>query len=140
MRESSRGRFHCSASITHGHFFGIEIILILVIFFICFRSDGPLIIAMKQGAWLLLDELNLASQSVLEGLNALLDHRGEMFIPELNSTVRCKPGFRLFGAQNPVQEGGGRKGLPRSFLNRFIRVNVHAFARADMVQIASTLI
>ena len=83
-------------------------------------SDGPLLQAMKTGSWVLLDELNLAGQSILEGLNALLDHRGEIFVPELNTVVKCAPGFRLFGAQNPVQEGGGRKGLPKSFLNRFI--------------------
>lgn len=32
-------------------------------------------------------ELNLASQSVLEALNAVLDHRGEVFVPELNMCV-----------------------------------------------------
>ncbi|CAG0887615.1 unnamed protein product [Cyprideis torosa] len=38
-------------------------------------KDGPLLQAIKEGAWLLLEELNLASQSVLEGLNACFDHR-----------------------------------------------------------------
>ena len=33
---------------------------------------------MRRGAWVLLDELNLASQTVLEGLNAVLDHRAEV--------------------------------------------------------------
>ncbi len=33
---------------------------------------------------MLLDELNLASQSVLEGLNACLDHRGTVYIPEID--------------------------------------------------------
>ena len=42
------------------------------------RCDGPLLRALKGGAWVLLDELNLASQSVLEGLNAVLDHREEV--------------------------------------------------------------
>jgi midasin (ATPase involved in ribosome maturation) len=37
--------------------------------------DGPFLQALKRGDWILLDELNLASQSVLEGLNACLDHR-----------------------------------------------------------------
>ncbi len=37
--------------------------------------DGVFLQALKAGAWVLLDELNLASQSVLEGLNAVLDHR-----------------------------------------------------------------
>ena len=35
---------------------------------------------MQRGEWVLLDEMNLASQSVLEGLNACLDHRGEAYI------------------------------------------------------------
>lgn len=46
--------------------------------------DGVLLEAMKKGYWILLDELNLTSQSVLEGLNAILDHRGEVYLPETN--------------------------------------------------------
>lgn len=45
--------------------------------------DGPFLRALKAGQWILLDELNLASQSVLEGLNACFDHRGEVYVPEL---------------------------------------------------------
>ncbi|KAI7515819.1 hypothetical protein KC317_g23659, partial [Hortaea werneckii] len=40
--------------------------------------DAAFLRAMKNGDWVLLDEMNLASQSVLEGLNACLDHRGEV--------------------------------------------------------------
>ena len=53
---------------------------------------------------MLLDELNLASQSVLEGLNAVLDHRGSVYIPEIDLQVKCASGFRLFAAQNPVEQ------------------------------------
>jgi midasin len=102
-------------------------------------SDGPLLRAMKSGSWVLLDELNLAGQSILEGLNALLDHRGEIFVPELNTVIKCAEGFRLFGAQNPVHEGGGRKGLPKSFLNRFIRVRVSGFRFEDLMNIAQSV-
>lgn len=84
----------------------------------------------------MIDELNLATQQVLEGLNSVLDHRSEIFIPELGQTYQCLPGFRLFGAQNPLQEGGGRKGLPRSFLNRFTRVHIEALTTSDMFIIA----
>eukprot|EP00198_Chlamydomonas_reinhardtii_P014222 XP_001703559.1 predicted protein [Chlamydomonas reinhardtii] len=101
--------------------------------------DGPLLGALRAGHWVLLDELNLAGQSVLEGLNALLDHRSEVFIPELGAVFRCHPDFRLFAAQNPVGEGGGRKGLPRSFLNRFTRVTVELLRRSDLLFIAGTL-
>jgi len=84
--------------------------------------DGPFLRALKRGDWILLDELNLASQSVLEGLNACLDHRGSVFIPELNMTFHVSPDTRIFAAQNPLRQGGGRKGLPKSFVNRFITV------------------
>lgn len=47
--------------------------------------DGPFLRALKAGHWILLDELNLASQSVLEGLNACFDHRGEVYVPELGN-------------------------------------------------------
>jgi hypothetical protein len=73
-----------------------------------------------------------AGQSVLEGLNALLDHRAQVFIPELGAAFACPPGFRLFAAQNPAGEGGGRRGLPRSFLSRFTRVHVEALGPADL--------
>lgn len=35
--------------------------------------DGVVLKAMKEGAWLIIDELNLANQTVLEGLNSILD-------------------------------------------------------------------
>ncbi|EIE25917.1 hypothetical protein COCSUDRAFT_12734, partial [Coccomyxa subellipsoidea C-169] len=101
--------------------------------------DGPLLAALKAGDWVLLDELNLAGQSVLEGLNALLDHRAEVFIPELGSSFQCPPTFRIFAAQNPVQEGGGRRGLPKSFLNRFTRVHVELLDVHDLQFIAGSL-
>lgn len=67
--------------------------------------------------------MNLASQSVLEGLNACLDHRAEIFVPELGRSFPVKEKqTRLFACQNPLMQGGGRKGLPKSFLNRFTQV------------------
>lgn len=99
-------------------------------------SDGIFLSALKAGDWVLLDELNLASQSVLEGLNSVLDHRAEIYIPELNRTFSCPKSFRIFGAQNPLQQGGGRKGLPKSFLNRFTQVYVEQMQSEDLLFIA----
>jgi midasin (ATPase involved in ribosome maturation) len=98
---------------------------------------GPLLAAMQQGHWVLLDELNLASQSVLEGLNAILDHRRSVFVSELGLEVHAVGEFRVFAAQNAAHQGGGRRGLPRSFLNRFTRVNVEAPSDSDIAYIAS---
>ena len=99
--------------------------------------DGVFLTALKNGDWVLLDELNLAPQSVLEGLNACFDHRGEVYIPEIGKAFQCPPSFRVFCAQNPMSEGGGRKGLPQSFLTRFSRVFVEAMDGDDMLQICS---
>ncbi len=85
-------------------------------------ADGVLLNALKKGHWVLLEELNLASQSVLEGLNAILDHRGSVFIPEMNKTFEKHKNFRIFATQKPMKLGGGRKGLPSSFLNRFVKI------------------
>lgn len=100
-------------------------------------KDGPFLRALRTGDWILLDELNLASQSVLEGLNACLDHRGEIYIPELGRTFTVKPGTKLFGCQNPLRQGGARRGLPKSFLNRFTQVYVDALTDEDLKLIAA---
>ncbi len=103
--------------------------------------DGVFLRALKTGQWVLLDEMNLATQQVLEGLNACLDHRAEVFIPELSSVnggrFHCHPSFRVFAAQNPLSQGGGRKGLPQSFLDRFTRVVVDPLSPEDMLCITS---
>jgi len=100
--------------------------------------DGVLLQAIKRGDWVLLDELNLASQSVLEGLNSCLDHRANVFIPELGLKFACPSTFRIFAAQNPLAQGGGRKGLPKSFLNRFTKVCVDALTPDDLRSIVAS--
>ncbi|KAK4623689.1 Midasin [Fulvia fulva] len=97
--------------------------------------DAPFLRAMKNGEWVLLDEMNLASQSVLEGLNACLDHRGEVYIPELGQSFTRHQNFRLFAAQNPHHQGGGRKGLPASFVNRFTVVYAESLRHDDLLLI-----
>ncbi|RZF47806.1 hypothetical protein LSTR_LSTR006070 [Laodelphax striatellus] len=95
--------------------------------------DGPFLRALKSGHWILLDELNLASQAILESLNAVLDHRGELFVPELGRTFQVKSRqTKLFACQNPQRQGGARKGLPKSFLNRFTKVFVEPFTNKDL--------
>uniref|UniRef100_A0A9J8BXI4 Midasin n=1 Tax=Cyprinus carpio carpio TaxID=630221 RepID=A0A9J8BXI4_CYPCA len=102
--------------------------------------DGPLLAGLKAGHWIVLDELNLASQSVLEGLNACFDHRAEIYIPELGMRFHVQhEKTKIFGCQNPFTQGGGRKGLPRSFLNRFTQVYVDALTNEDMQFIGDSI-
>ncbi|KAG5638685.1 hypothetical protein H0H81_011065 [Sphagnurus paluster] len=96
-------------------------------------KDAEFLKALQEGHWVLLDEMNLAPQAVLEGLNAVLDHRGMVFIPELGRSFTRHPSFRIFAAQNPLSQGGGRKGLPKSFVNRFTKVYVEELSSGDLL-------
>jgi midasin len=51
--------------------------------------EGALVAAVRLGHWIVLDELNLAPSDVLEALNRLLDDNRELFVPELQQTVRA---------------------------------------------------
>lgn len=102
-------------------------------------NDGPFLAALKaENTWILLDELNLAPQSVLEGLNAILDHRGEAYIPELNKTFTLNQNTKIFASQNPLRQGGGRKGLPQSFLNRFTKVYLRKLNTHDLLHVVNS--
>ncbi|KAF9424906.1 hypothetical protein HW555_000207 [Spodoptera exigua] len=101
-------------------------------------KEGAFLSALQNGDWILLDELNLAPQPVLEGLNACLDHRGEVFIPELGRTFKVKEQTRLFACQNPLKQGGARRGLPVSFLNRFTQVYIDTLTKEDLIYIVES--
>lgn len=83
-------------------------------------KEGPLVTAMRNGSWVLLDELNLAPSDVLEALNRLLDDNRELYIPEIDEIVRPHANFRIFATQNINYSG--RQGLAKSFRNRFVEV------------------
>lgn len=101
-------------------------------------KEGVFLKALQNGDWILLDELNLAPQPVLEGLNACLDHRGEVFIPELGKTFKIRPETRIFACQNPLKQGGARRGLPVSFLNRFTQVYIDTLTKEDLIYIVES--
>ncbi|KAF9651347.1 P-loop containing nucleoside triphosphate hydrolase protein [Thelephora ganbajun] len=102
-------------------------------------KDAEFLRALQEGHWVLLDEMNLAPQAVLEGLNSVLDHRGTVYIPELGRSFQKHPSFRIFAAQNPQNQGGGRKGLPKSFVNRFTKVYVEELHPNDQLLISKHL-
>ncbi|KAK5976327.1 VWFA domain-containing protein [Trichostrongylus colubriformis] len=105
---------------------------------ISFRwEDGPILRAIKRGEWVLLDEMNLASQAVLEGLNACFDHRRVLYIAELNRSFEIPPGSncRFFACQNPRAQGGNRRALPKSFVNRFTSIYVDDLRDEDVLLI-----
>ena len=106
-------------------------------------QDGTLLQAMKEGDYLLLDELNLAEPQILERLNSLLDtgriviseHNNETYIKanvfdkmvleqkiDVNdkSFIRIHDNFRIIAASNPIDiRHQGRTRLSLAFRNRF---------------------
>ena len=51
---------------------------------------------MKNGHWLILDELNLARSEILESLNRLLDDNKELFVNEQQLYIKPHKDFRIF--------------------------------------------
>ncbi|VDL75369.1 unnamed protein product [Nippostrongylus brasiliensis] len=122
--------------------FGCDVPTVLDDGSISFRwEDGPVLQAIKRGEWVLLDEMNLASQAVLEGLNACFDHRRILHIPELNRTfeISLNSNCRFFACQNPRSQGGNRRALPKSFVNRFTNIYVEDLKEEDILIILSEL-
>eukprot|EP00978_Attheya_sp_CCMP212_P021229 scaffold61822_cov52-Attheya_sp.AAC.2 len=97
--------------------------------------DGILVQALKQGHWVILDELNLAPSEVLEALNRLLDDNRELYLAETNETLRPHESFRIFATQNPCGAYGGRKALSRAFRNRFVEIHMGDIPSEEMTTI-----
>lgn len=98
-------------------------------------QEGLLVQAMREGSWIVLDELNLAPTDVLEALNRLLDDNRELLIPETQEIVRPAENFCLFATQNPPGLYGGRKVLSRAFRNRFLELHFDDIPESELKEI-----
>jgi len=65
----------------------------------------------------------------------LLDDNRELFVPELNYTIKAHPNFQLFATQNPFGAYSGRKRLSRAFLNRFMVIQCDIIPLSELPQI-----
>uniref|UniRef100_T1GAR6 Midasin n=1 Tax=Megaselia scalaris TaxID=36166 RepID=T1GAR6_MEGSC len=95
-------------------------------------NEGVLVDAMRNGYWIILDELNLASTDILEALNRVLDDNREIFVSETQTVIKAHPNFMLFATQNPPGLYGGRKILSRAFKNRFIELHFSEIPREEL--------
>jgi len=100
-------------------------------------QDGILVRALRNGDWIVLDELNLAPTDVLEALNRLLDDNRELVIPETHEVIRPHPHFMLFATQNPPGLYAGRKVLSRAFRNRFLDIHFSDVPQHELQTILS---
>lgn len=81
--------------------------------------EGALVKAIRTGAWILLDEINLATADTLQSLASLLN-AGTLTLLERGDTDAIKPStnFRLFACMNPATDAG-KSNLPPSLRSRF---------------------
>jgi midasin len=88
--------------------------------------EGVLVKALREGHWLLLDEVNLAPAETLQRLSGLLDgDSGSIALTERGDidVVQRHPNFRLFACMNPATDVG-KKDLPVSLRARFTEIFV----------------
>lgn len=94
-------------------------------------KDGRLPAAMKLGAILLLDEINLAASGVVERLNSVLERPSFLGVSEhLGEQVEAAPGFFLAATCNPMSYEG-RQELSPALSGRFTGLRVDRPDAAD---------
>lgn len=104
-------------------------------------TDGVLTEALRNGYWLLLDEINAALPEVLFTLHSLLDDDGYVVLSESETKeiVRPHPDFRIFATCNPFERYSGTKELNKAFLSRFpVVVEVKYPSEADELAVIRT--
>jgi MoxR-like ATPase len=87
--------------------------------------EGPVILAMRRGHWLLLDNINAARPEILERINSLGEadasiHMMELGMEQQNSVVTPHKGFQCFATSTTKR--GSAYALSEAFRNRCIIV------------------
>jgi len=95
--------------------------------------DGVLPLAMRMGAWLLIDEIDMGDPEILASLHMVLEEGGYLLLKENNNeVVRPAEGFRILATANSLglhDECGnysGTRAMNAALLNRFAVLRVTA--------------
>ena len=84
--------------------------------------DGPLTLAVKNGAILYLDEIAEARPDVIVAIHSLTDHRRELYIDKLGQTIKAHKNFMLVASFNPGYQRGFKE-LKPSTRQRFVAMS-----------------
>jgi nucleoside-triphosphatase THEP1 len=85
-----------------------------------FWIDGLITRAMREGKWVVLDEINMALPDILSKLHSLLDHEKKLILNEKDGeVVTPHKDFRVFATMNPSDDYAGTKELNMAFMSRF---------------------
>ncbi len=84
--------------------------------------DGPMTKAVKEGAFLYLDEIAEARPDIIVALHSLTDHRRTLFIDKTGETVVADENFMLIATYNPGYQKGFKE-LKPSTRQRFVSLS-----------------
>lgn len=86
--------------------------------------EGNLIKALRSGDWVLIDEINMATNDVLqkiipliEGKSLLLYEKGDL------AYIERHPDFKIIACMNPANDSG-KKALPPNLMEKFTAINL----------------
>lgn len=83
-------------------------------------AEGILVDAMRNGHWIVVDEINAAGPDVLFCLHSLLDDdRMIVLLEKDNEIVRPHEDFRLFATMNPSGDYAGTRDMSKALMSRF---------------------
>ena len=85
--------------------------------------DGPLTRAVREGAICYLDEIVEARQDTTVVIHPLADHRRELLVDRLGTTVPAAPGFQLVISYNPGYQSV-LKNIKESTRQRFVAIEL----------------
>ncbi len=105
--------------------------------------DGVLPRAMKEGQWLVIDEIDCADPQILAVLNAVLEKNGVLTLKEKGfEVVRPHENFRIFATANTVgcmaifrSLYQGTNIMNEAFLDRFRVYHVDYMSKSDEVEV-----
>ncbi|MCV7215203.1 CbbQ/NirQ/NorQ/GpvN family protein [Mycobacterium crocinum] len=92
--------------------------------------DGPLTRAVRQGSICYLDEIVEARQDTIVVIHPLADHRRELPVDRLGTSVPAAPGFQLVISYNPGYQSV-LKSIKESTRQRFVAIELD-FPPADI--------
>ncbi len=92
--------------------------------------DGPLTRAVREGAICYLDEVVEARQDTTVVIHPLADHRRELPVDRLGTTLKAAPGFQLVISYNPGYQSV-LKNIKESTRQRFVAIEL-TFPPADI--------
>lgn len=103
-------------------------------------QDGILTMALRQGHWVVMDEINAALPEILFVLHSLLDDDRKIILPEKdNEVVKPHEEFRFFATMNPPEEYAGTKDMNKALMSRFTAVlNIEVLSQAEEVKLLVT--